>query len=305
MSLRLAFMGTPVFALPSLAALIAAGHEIVCVYSQPARASGRGLRSQPSPIAAYAEEAGLMLRTPSNFKEESAQDDFAALKLDAAIVVAYGLLLPRAILNAPIHGCLNLHASLLPRWRGAAPIQRAIMTGDDETGVMIMQMDEGLDTGPILAGKKTKMERKTSGQLHGELAHTGAQLVVETLKAVAKGQTKAQAQSQAGITYAKKIEKAEAHIDWTKPARELDCLIRGLSPFPGAWFEVKGERIKVLMAEPVAGKGVPGEVLGGTTIACGDGALKLMTLQRAGKAAQDSEAFQRGFTLPQPSLLRS
>ncbi|MSP94566.1 MAG: methionyl-tRNA formyltransferase [Alphaproteobacteria bacterium] len=297
MTLRLAFMGTPDFATPTLAALIAAGHNVVCVYSRAPRPKGRGLAEEKSPVHKLAETNGIEIRTPLSLKGANEQTDFAALDLDAAVVVAYGLLLPKGILSAPRLGCFNLHASLLPRWRGAAPIQRAIIAGDTETGAMVMRMEEGLDTGPVLMTERTTIGRKTYGALHDELARAGAGLMARALAALEQDNVTEQPQDHEGLTYAKKIEKSEARIDWTKSARELDCLIRGLSPSPGAWFEARGERIKLLLAEPVAGKAAPGSVLAGLTIACGDGALKLLTVQRAGKTAQDAEIFARGFEL--------
>jgi methionyl-tRNA formyltransferase len=233
-----------------------------------------------------------------------AQAEFVALDLDAAIVVAYGLLLPKAILDAPRLGCFNLHGSLLPRWRGAAPIQRAIMAGDTETGVMVMRMEEGLDTGPVLMAERTPVGRKTYGDLHDELARLGADLMARAMSALSLGQTRETPQSGDGVTYAKKILKEEARIDWAKPAREVDCLIRGLSPFPGTWCEVKGERLKILYGEPVSGKGAPGEILDDAlTVACGDGALKLQRLQRAGKSVMTTEELLRGFALPKGTKL--
>jgi methionyl-tRNA formyltransferase len=298
MTLRLAFMGTPDFATPSLAALMAAGHEIVCVYSQPPRPKGRGLAHKKSPVHALAESAGIEVRTPRSLKGEEEQAALAALKLDAAVVVAYGLILPEAILKAPRLGCFNLHASLLPRWRGAAPIQRAIMAGDEETGVMVMRMEEGLDTGPTLMTERVAIGRKTYGELHDELAGVGAELIARALAGLQRGDVVEQPQSGVGISYARKIEKAEARIDWKRSARELDCLIRGLSPSPGAWFEARGERIRVLLAEPVNGSGPPGEVLSPLVIACSDRALKLVTVQRAGREPMDAQSFLRGFSLP-------
>ena len=297
MTLRLAFMGTPDFAMPTLAALIAAGHNVVCVHSRAPRPKGRGLAEEKSPVHKLAETNGIEIRTPLSLKGANEQTDFAALDLDAAVVVAYGLLLPKGILSAPRLGCFNLHASLLPRWRGAAPIQRAIIAGDTETGAMVMRMEEGLDTGPVLMTERTTIGRKTYGALHDELARAGAGLMARALAALEQDNVTEQPQDHEGLTYAKKIEKSEARIDWTKSARELDCLIRGLSPSPGTWFEARGERIKLLLAEPVAGKAAPGSVLAGLTIACGDGALKLLTVQRAGKTAQDAEIFARGFEL--------
>jgi len=302
MSLRLAFMGTPAFATPTLAALIGAGHDIACVYTRPPRPKGRGLAEELSPVHRLALASHIPVRTPVTLKDTAQQEIFTALQCDAAVVVAYGLLLPKPILDAPRLGCFNLHASLLPRWRGAAPIQRAIMAGDAETGVTVMRMEEGLDTGPILMAEHVKIARKTYGQLHDELAQLGASLMTRAVGALERGSVEARLQSAEGATYAKKVARDEARIDWGKNARELDCLVRGLSPSPGAWFEVKGERIKVLLAEPVAGKGAPGEVLpseisNGLTIACGDGALALTSVQRAGGKAMDAAAFLRGFPL--------
>ncbi len=297
MTLRLTFMGTPKFAVPALAELMGLGHDIVCVYSQPPRPKGRGLTEEPSPVHKLAASAGIEVRTPASLKNEEEQATFAALNLDAAVVVAYGLILPKPILASPRLGCLNLHASLLPRWRGAAPIQRAIMSGDAETGVMVMRMEEGLDTGPVLMAERTAIDRKTYGALHDELARMGASLMGRALSALEHGMAQEKPQASEGATYANKISKEETRIDWKKSARELDCLVRGLSPAPGAWFEVKGERIKVLYAEPVAGKGPPGEVLNGLTIACGEGALKLLSVQRASRAPMEADVFLRGFAL--------
>ena len=297
MSLRLAFMGTPDFAVPVLADLIGAGHEIACVYSQPPRPKGRGLAEEKSPVHKFAQSAGLAVRTPVSLKGADEQAGFAGLDSDAAVVVAYGLLLPRAVLDAPRLGCFNLHASLLPRWRGAAPIQRAIMACDAETGVMVMRMEEGLDTGPVLMAERVAIGRKTYGDLHDELARLGADLMVRALAAIERGSIDAAPQAQTGVTYARKIEKSETRIDWTKSVGALDCMIRGLSPAPGAWFEAKGERIKILHAGPGPGKGAPGEVLFDFAIACGEGALRPLMVQRAGRAPADWLSFLRGFAL--------
>jgi methionyl-tRNA formyltransferase len=304
MSLRLAFMGTPDFAVPTLAELVAQGHDIACVYSQPPRPKGRGLGTDPSPVHKFALGAGLEVRTPATLKDAEQQELFRALDIDAAIVVAYGLLLPKPILDAPNIGCFNLHGSLLPRWRGAAPIQRAIMAGDSETGVMVMRMEEGLDTGPVLMAERTPIGRKTYGDLHDELARLGADLMVRALSALERGSITEQLQPTDGATYAKKILKDEARIDWTKSAHEIDCLIRGLSPAPGAWCEVKGERLKILFAEPVSGSGAPGTLLDDKfTVACGDGALRLVRLQRAGKSVMTADELLRGFALPRGTAL--
>jgi len=297
MSLRLAFMGTPAFAVPTLAELIGAGHDIACVYSQPPRPKGRGLAEEKSPVHKFADSAGIPVRTPVSLKGAEEQEAFAALDLDAAVVVAYGLLLPQAVLDAPKLGCINLHGSLLPRWRGAAPIQRSIMAGDAETGVMAMKMEAGLDTGPVLMAECVTIGRRTYGELHDELARLGADLMGRTLGALERGGIAPVPQLGEGVTYAKKIDKAETRIDWTRPATEIDCKIRGLSPAPGAWFEAKGERIKLLLAEPVAATGAPGEVLPDFSIACGEDALKPVTVQRAGRGAADWNAFLRGFPL--------
>ena len=301
--MRLAFMGTPDFAVPTLVELIGHGHGIAAVYSQPPRPKGRGLAAESSPVAKIAEMHSIPVRTPLTLKNAEAQAEFAALNVDAAVVVAYGLLLPKAILDAPKLGCFNLHASLLPRWRGAAPIQRAIMAGDVETGVMVMRMEEGLDTGPVLMSERVAIGRKTYGELHDELSHLGADLMARALAALERGSIEANPQI-GEPTYAKKISKDEARIDWTKSAREIDCLIRGLSPFPGAWCEANGERLKVLYPEPVDGHGKPGEILDDRlTVACGDGALKILRLQRAGGKAMSAEELLRGFSLPKGERL--
>jgi methionyl-tRNA formyltransferase len=297
-TLRLAFLGTPDFAVPTLSRLIAQGHEIAAVYTQPPRPKGRGYGTLPSPIAEEAARHGLEIRMPVSLKDAAAQAAFAGLGLDAAVVVAYGLILPKAVLDAPLLGCFNLHGSLLPRWRGAAPLQRAIMAGDSETGVMVMHMDEGLDTGPVLMSAATAIGRKTYGELHDELARTGADLMARALDALESGTAVEQPQAAEGATYARKILKEEARIDWTKPAREIDCLVRGLSPHPGAWCEVKGERLKILYADPVEGGGPAGAILDDAlTIATGEGALKLLRLQRAGRSVVSAEEFLRGFAL--------
>ena len=291
-------MGTPDFALAPLNALIAVGNDIARVYTQPARPSGRGQQTRPSPVERAVREKGLPVRAPQSLRDADEQKSFAGLNLDAAIVVAYGLILPKAILEAPRLGCFNVHASLLPRWRGAAPIQRAIMAGDTETGITIMKMDEGLDTGPILLAESIATgAREAAGALRDRLSTLGARLIIKALENVTAGALTPHAQPQEGVTYAKKIEPAELRLDWTKPALELDRLARALSPVPGAWCQMKGERVKILEAEPAEGKGAPGEVLDGLTVACGDGALKLLKLQRAGRSPQASGEFLRGFPL--------
>src|SRR5690348_16401915 len=302
--MRIAFMGTPAFAVRALRQLAAEGHDIAAVYTQPPRPRGRGHVLQPSPVHALADELGVEVRTPRSFKDP---DEVAALRLldvDAIVVVAYGQLLPAGVLTASKLGCFNLHGSLLPRWRGAAPIQRAIMAGDAETGVMVMRMEEGLDTGPVLMAERTPVGRKTYRDLHDELARLGADLMARAMSAVALGQASETPQPEEGVTYAKKILKEEARIDWTKSARELDCLIRGLSPFPGAWCEIKGERVKILFADPADGKGSPGDVLDDKLlIACGDGALRLRALQRPGKSAMAAEDMLRGYAVPKGTIL--
>jgi methionyl-tRNA formyltransferase len=299
MTLRLAFMGTPDFAVPTLAELLAQGHDIAAVYSQPPRPKGRGMALEPSPVHQFAQKAGLPVRHPVSLKGEAEQAEFAALDLDAAIVVAYGLLLPKAILAAPRLGCFNLHGSLLPRWRGAAPIQRAVMAGDEATGVMVMQMEEGLDTGPVLMAERVRIGRKTSGELTAELSRLGADLMVRALGALERGAVTPQPQGLDGVTYAKKITKEEARIDWSKSAAEIDAMIRGLAPAPGAFTEVKGERLKILAALPATDRGEAGEVLtDDLTVACGEGALKLLKVQRAGKGVMEASELLKGFPLP-------
>ena len=305
-ALRLAFMGTPDFSVPTLSELIAAGHEVAAVYTQPPRKSGRGQKQNLSPVHAFAEQAGLDVRTPVNFKPDEEKEKFEALSLDVAVVVAYGLILPKRILDAPRLGCLNLHASLLPRWRGAAPIQRAIMAGDKETGVMVMQMERGLDTGPVLLAERTPIgPATTAGALHDTLSHVGASLLVRALAALERGGLVPTPQGDAGVTYAEKISKAEARIDWSKPAAQLDCEIRGLLPAPGAWFEVAGKRVKVLEAVPGNENGAaPGMVLDDTlTVACGSGTLSIRRVQREGKAPSDTQEFLRGFAIPKGTQL--
>ncbi len=299
--MRLAFMGTPAFAAPVLSELVAAGHEVAAVYSRAPKPSGRGHKLNLSPVHQLAEELRLDVRTPRTFKAPETLDAFRALDLDVAIVVAYGLILPQAALDAPRHGCLNLHASLLPRWRGAAPIQRAIMAGDKITGVQVMRMEAGLDTGPVLLSESVEIANNdTAGTLHDKLAPVAAGLAPRALAALERGALVETPQSEDGVTYADKVSPDEAKIDWTRPAAAIDCHIRGLSPFPGAWFEAKGERVKALMSSVAEGAGEPGDILGadgGVTVACGDGAVSLSALQRAGKRAQDAETFLRGFAL--------
>ncbi len=302
-ALRLAFMGSPEFALPSLRALEAAGHEITVVYAQPPRPAGRGHRERPCPVQAYAERRGWALSTPKTLKDGAESQAFAALGLDAAVVVAYGLILPAAVLAAPRLGCVNLHASLLPRWRGAAPIQRAILAGDAETGVTIMAVDEGLDTGPILLREAVPIgATATAADLHDRLAEVGARLMVAALDGLDAGRLEARPQPEEGVTYAAKLKPGEGHLDWRRPAAELERAVRAFSPWPGAFFEAPGdqtvERVKVLAAEVVAGApgAEPGTLLDDRlTVACEKDALRLTRVQRAGKAAIDAETLLRGF----------
>ena len=299
--MRLAFMGSPDFAVPSLKALIAAGHDIVCVYSQPPRPAGRGKQLRNTPVHDAALDAGIEVRHPASLKSQEEKDAFAALNLDAAIVVAYGLILPKAVLAAPKYGCINLHGSLLPRWRGAAPMQRAIMAGDLVTGVQTMQMEAGLDTGPVYLTAETPITRKdTAGSIHDRLAELGGPLLLETLSGLDAGTLEAEPQAEDGVTYAHKLGPEDTRIDWTKPAAEIDCQIRGLSPFPGAWFEIeqngKRVRVKALMSELTDGKGDAASVTDDQlTIACGDDyAVRLTRVQKAGKSACSAEDFLRG-----------
>ncbi|MFN3815297.1 methionyl-tRNA formyltransferase [Brevundimonas sp.] len=303
--MRIAFIGTPDFAVPSLAELIAAGHEVVAVYSQPPRPRGRGQKLTPSPVQAFAESMGLPVFTPDSMKAAEAIETFRSLDLDTAAVVAYGQILKTGVLEAPRLGCLNLHGSLLPRWRGAAPIQRAIMAGDRQTGVQIMRMSEGLDEGPILLSEVLDIrDDDTAATLSDRMAHVGAGLWPRALAAIERGG--ATPVEQAGEpTYAKKITPAEARIDWSRPATELDCHIRGLSPFPGAWFEgPDGTRIKALMSRVEDGSGAAGEALEDQLlIACGSGAVRLTRVQREGKGAQGVEEFVRGYPIAAGTVL--
>lgn len=294
-------MGSPDFAVPALQALIGAGHNVLCVYSQPPRPAGRGKREQPTAVHKKAAALGVPVRYPTSLSGAEVQHEFAALDADIAVVAAYGLILPQAVLDAPRHGCLNIHASLLPRWRGAAPIHRAIMAGDSETGISIMQMAAGLDTGPVLMRAAQSITASdTTATLHDKLAAQGAALLIETLKDLPN--LKAVEQDSAGVTYAQKIDKSEARINWSQPAVEIDRQIRGLSPFPGAWTAVRDARIKCLgseLVEKAGNHGPAGQLMReDLTVSCGQGALRLTQLQRAGKSAQDSESFLRGFALP-------
>ncbi len=301
--MRLAFLGTPDFAVPTLAALIAAGHEIACVYSQPPSPRGRGHALKPSPVHAYAEAAGLMVRTPVSMKDEAEIAAFAALNLDAAVVVAFGQILTAAVLEAPRLGCYNLHGSLLPRWRGAAPIHRAVMAGDAETGAEVMRMTEGLDEGPVLGSVRTPIDAlDTTGSVHDRLSAAGAALMAEVIGQLARGEAHPVPQAEDGATYARKIKTKEARIRWDRPAAVVDRQIRGLSPFPGAWFIVPSERgpvrVKALLSMVDEGQGTPGTILDNDLlIACGEGAVRILKAQREGKAPQDVEVFLRGFPL--------
>ena len=300
--MRIIFMGTPDFAVPALVALHEAGHEIACVYTQPPRPAGRGKKLRPSPVQATAEKLSIPVRSPKSLRTEEAQAEFVALEADVAVVAAYGLILPQAVLDAPKQGCLNIHASILPRWRGAAPIHRAIMAGDEETGVTIMQMEAGLDTGPMLYIVRTPVNEKTTGELTEELAELGASAMVEVLADLASYEP--QPQDEEAATYAPKIDKAEAKIEWSRPAGELVRHVHGLAPFPGAWFDLEGERVKLLLAETTDGTGEPGTVLDADlTIACGKGAIRPLRLQRAGKPAMDREDFLRGRPVAKGTVL--
>ena len=301
--MRIVFMGTPDFSVAALDALIEAGHEIAAVYTQPPRPAGRGQKPRPSPVQSRAEKLGLTVRSPRDFRDPADIDELTALRADVAVVVAYGLILPRAVLDAPARGCLNIHASLLPRWRGAAPIQRAIMAGDAETGICVMGMEAGLDTGPVLLREAIPIgPSDTAGTLHDALAALGGRLIVEAL---ARLDTLAPIpQPETGITYAAKIDKAEARIDWTRPAVEVDRHIRGLSPFPGAWCEMGGERVKLLVSALAEGSGRPGETLDDALrVACGNGAIRILRLQRPGRAVMDADASLRGAPVPEGSRL--
>ncbi|MGO8953951.1 MAG: methionyl-tRNA formyltransferase [Rhodomicrobium sp.] len=303
MALRVVFMGTPDFSVPTLSEIVGAGHDVAGVYTQPPRPAGRGMAERKSPVHAFAGEAAIPVFTPKSLRRPDVQEEFAALAPDIAVVVAYGLLLPRPVLEAPPLGCLNLHASLLPRWRGAAPIQRAIMEGDKETGVMVMKMDEGLDTGPVgLADHLHIGPDATAGEIHDHLALMGATLMLTALDLLEKGELTFSPQPVEGVTYAPKISKEETRIDWTKAGTEVHNRIRALSPFPGAWFEAllggKAERIKVLRSVLVPGKGGPGQLLDANlTVACGSQAVRLTQVQRSGKKPVGGADFLRGFPL--------
>ena len=300
MPLRLIFMGTPDFSVPTLLELVAHGHEIAAVYTRAPKPGGRrGLQLQPTPVEDAARKLGIPVLTPKTLKTQEALDEFRAFEADAAVVVAYGMILPQAILDAPRLGCYNLHASLLPRWRGAAPINRAIMADDAESGVMVMKMDVGLDTGDVAMAERVAItDSMTAADLHDRLSRLGADLMVRAMAALDRGGLQLKKQSEDGVTYAAKIDKAEARIDWTKPARAVLRHIHGLSPFPGAWAELDGARVKILRCELTKGAGAPGDVLDDQlTVACGDGAIRIIELQREGKARMQAADFLRGVPL--------
>jgi methionyl-tRNA formyltransferase len=310
MPLRLTFMGTPEFAVPTLLELAAAGHEIAAVYTRAAKPAGRGMKEQVSPVEREARRLGLPVLAPKTLKTDEAARIFRDHKADAAVVVAYGLILPQHILDGTRLGCFNLHASLLPRWRGAAPINRAIMGGDDESGVMVMKMDAGLDTGDVaMTGRVTVTDSMTASDLHDVLAQAGAGLMVRAMAALERGELKLTPQDADGVTYAAKIAKEEARIDWTRPAREVLRHCHGLSPFPGAWSEIdidgQPARLKILRCEMAKGHGAPGELIDADlTVACGDGAIRIVELQRAGKQPMTAEVFLRGTRLVSGSRMR-
>lgn len=299
--MRLAFMGTPEFALTTLKALAASSHEISAVYSQAPSRAGRGKKLRLSPVHAFAEAAGIEVRTPHSMRKTAVIDEFCALELDACIVAAYGLILPKRVLAHPSHGCINVHASLLPRWRGAAPINRAIMAGDTKSGISIMEMEAGLDTGPVLLSEAVAIGSTTTASgLHDELADLGAGMLLRVLEDLENGELVAAPQPDEGATYADKIEKAEGIIDWSAKAESIDCLIRGLSPFPGAWFTIGENRFKALNSRAVASAShaAPGQLIDDQlTIACGEGAVQILELQRAGKGPMAAADFLRGFPL--------
>jgi methionyl-tRNA formyltransferase len=301
--MRIVFMGTPDFSVPVLDALVAAGHEIAAVYCQPPRPAGRGKKDRPTPVQARAEALGLEVRHPVTLKTPEVHEAFTALQADVAVVVAYGLILPQVVLDAPGHGCLNIHASDLPRWRGAAPIHRAIMAGDATTAVCIMQMQAGLDTGPVLCRSRTPIgPQETSGDLHDRLSRMGAELIVGVLARL--DDLTPVPQPDTGVSYAAKIDKAEARVDWGRSAAQVDRHIRGLSPFPGAWTNINGQRVRLLGSRLADAQGVPGQALDDRlTIACGEGAVALTKVQRAGKGAQDGATFLRGWPVPKGTQL--
>ena len=307
--MRLAFLGTPDFAVSALAAIVAAGHEVACAYSQPPAPRGRGQALKPSPVQAFAESHGIPVRTPASMRDPAEIEAFRALGLDAAVVVAFGQILPREVLEAPRLGSFNVHASLLPRWRGAAPIQRALMAGDRQTGVQVMRMTEGLDEGPVLATATLRIDAlETAGSLHDRLAAAGAELIVAALADLAAGRAVETPQAEDGVTYAKKIRPKEARLNWSKPGEEVDRKIRGLSPFPGAWFTLPTEkgplRVKALLSAYEDRDGPAGQTLDERLlVACGSGAVRLLRVQREGKGPQDAEAFLRGAPVPAGTML--
>lgn len=306
MPFRLIFMGTPDFSVPTLLELAAHGHEIAAVYTRAPKPGGRrGLQLQPTPVEEAARKLGIPVLTPKTLKTEEALDEFRAFDADAAVVVAYGMILPQAILDAPKFGCYNLHASLLPRWRGAAPINRAIMAGDAESGVMVMKMDAGLDTGDVAMAERIAItDSMTAADLHDRLSRLGADLMVRAMAALERGGLQLKKQAEDGVTYAAKIDKAEARIDWTRPAHAVLRHIHGLSPFPGAWAELENARVKILRCELAKGAGAPGEVLDDQlTVACGDGAIRFLELQREGKARMQATDFLRGVPVKPPMRL--
>jgi methionyl-tRNA formyltransferase len=311
MPLRLVFMGTPGFAVPTLAAIVGRGHDVAAVYTRAPQPAGRGREPRPSPVEREARRLGIAVRTPKTLRSPEAQDAFRAHGADAVIVVAYGLILPKRILDAPRLGCFNLHASALPRWRGAAPINRAIMAGDTETAVVVMRMAEGLDTGPMaMAARVAIGPDMTAGELHDELAWRGADLMVRAFDALERGSLQLTPQPEEGVTYAAKIDKSETRIDWARPWKAVHDHCRGLSPFPGAWFELPGAgaspvRVKVLRTTRGGGTGAPGTVIDDKlTVACGDGALRILELQRAGRQPMGAEEFLRGTPLAPGTRLR-
>ena len=301
--MRIIFMGTPEFAVPALIALVEAGYEVVAVYTQPPRPAGRGKQLQPSPVQREAEARGIAVRYPASLKGAGEQAEFAALGADIAIVAAYGLILPQAVLAAPKHGCLNIHASLLPRWRGAAPIQRAILAGDEETGVTIMRMEAGLDTGPTLALTRTLVDGKTAGELTEELSELGGWLMAEVLRDLFDHNELPQPEE--GVTYAAKIDKAEARLDFSRSAEQVECQVRAFAPVPGAFFELEGERYRVLAAEVLADDCEIGMTLDDAlTIGCGQGAIRPTQIQRAGRPVMETGALLRGKPIPPGTRLR-
>ena len=300
--MKIIFMGTPDFAVPTLNALVEAGHEMVAVYSQPPRPAGRGKKLMPTPVHARADELGLEVRTPESLRGDDVKAAFAALGADVAVVAAYGLILPKAVLEAPTMGCLNVHGSVLPRWRGAAPVQRAILAGDAETGVTIMQMEKGLDTGAMLLIERTPIMNKAAGELTHELAHMGANMIVTYLSE--PDTYPPRIQPEEGVTYAHKIDKSEARIDWSQDAAQVERQIRAFNPFPGAFFEYEGERFRVHSADVVEGAGISGTVIDNAlTIACGSGAIRPTLIQRAGKGAMPVADLLRGFAMPEGTRL--